>query len=99
MERLPSGVAEVADSDGRFRQSAQPRGLCILPEHQLSLYCFPTTMAPGSMAMHAHGSSPHHLFFVMRLSPGFSTGGLSIYVTDDSIHKPPKYPETSHQHV
>ena len=97
MERLPSGVAEVADSDGRFEQSAQPRGLCILAEDKLRLYCFPTTMAPGSMAI--HGSSPHHLFFVMRLFPAFSTGGLSLYVTDDSIHKPPKYPETTHQHV
>ena len=77
---------------GGFEQSAQPRGFCILPEDKLRLYCFPTSMALGSVAI--HGSSPHHLFFVTQLFPGFSTGGLSLYVTDDSIHKPPKYPET-----
>ena len=83
MERLASATTECADSDGRFKQSAQPRGLCILPEHSLRFYCFHT-----STAIQVHGQP--------RLIPPYpsfcptNTGGLSLYVIDDSIHIPPQ---------
>ena len=94
---LPSGVAELRILMGGSVNRPSRGGSAFFQNTDQGLYCFPASTAPGSMAM--HGSSPHHLFFVMRLLPVFSTGGLSLYVTDDSIHKPPKYPETSHQHV
>jgi hypothetical protein len=61
MERLASAKAECADSDGRFEQSGEPRGLCILQDDNPAFYCF---LARTAVEPHGHARliSPAPLF-------------------------------------